>query len=74
MVSWTAMINGYAEHGYSHQAIELFERIPKCGLIPDTVTFSGILTACIHAGLVDLGYSYFNPVHGLSYDSFQRTL
>lgn len=59
IISWTAMINGYAEHGYSQEAIRLFENISDVGLIPDRVTFIGVLTACNHAGLVDLGFHYF---------------
>ncbi|KAL5072644.1 hypothetical protein RYX36_011628 [Vicia faba] len=59
IVSWTAMINGYAEHGYSQEAISLFENISGVGLMPDYVTFIGVLTACNHAGLVDLGFYYF---------------
>lgn len=58
IVSWTAMINGYAEHGYSQEAISLFENISSVGLTPDYVTFIGVLTACNHAGLVDLGFYY----------------
>ncbi|KAF5798641.1 putative tetratricopeptide-like helical domain superfamily [Helianthus annuus] len=62
IVSWTAMINGYAEHGLSQQAIDLFERLVKVGLRPDAITFIGVLTACSHAGLVDLGFHYFNQI------------
>ncbi|KAK1376863.1 putative pentatricopeptide repeat-containing family protein-like [Heracleum sosnowskyi] len=53
------MINGYAEHGYSEEAL-LFDKIPKVGLRPDSVTFIVVLIACSHAGLVDLGFYYFN--------------
>ncbi|XP_028773017.1 putative pentatricopeptide repeat-containing protein At3g47840 [Neltuma alba] len=60
IISWTAMINGYADHGYSQEAINLFEKISSNGLKPDAVTFIGVLTACSHAGLVDLGFYYFN--------------
>eukprot|EP00257_Ricinus_communis_P018157 XP_015576787.1 putative pentatricopeptide repeat-containing protein At3g47840 [Ricinus communis] len=62
IVSWTAMINGYAEHGCRQEAIDLFEKIPRIGLKPDPVTFIGVLTACSHAGLVDLGFHYFNSM------------
>ncbi|KAI3704542.1 hypothetical protein L1987_74765 [Smallanthus sonchifolius] len=62
IVSWTAMINGYAEHGLSQQAIDLFKRFIEVGLRPDAVTFIGVLTACSHAGLVDLGFHYFNQI------------
>ncbi|WOH02416.1 hypothetical protein DCAR_0521805 [Daucus carota subsp. sativus] len=60
IVSLTAMINGYAEHGYSEEAFVLFDKIPKVGLRPDSVTFIGVLIACSHAGLVDRGFYYFN--------------
>ncbi|CAA0839264.1 Putative pentatricopeptide repeat-containing protein [Striga hermonthica] len=62
IVSWTAMINGYAEHGLSREAIELFERIPDAGLRPDSVTFIGVLSACSHAGLLGLGSRYFDSM------------
>ncbi|XP_022157247.1 putative pentatricopeptide repeat-containing protein At3g47840 [Momordica charantia] len=62
IISWTAMISGYAEHGHSQEAIELFENIQKVGLRPDPVTFIGVLTACSHAGMVDLGFHYFNSM------------
>ncbi|PON71450.1 Tetratricopeptide-like helical domain containing protein [Parasponia andersonii] len=62
IVSWTTMINGYAEHGYSQEAISLFEKIPKAGMSPDSVTFVGILAACSHAGFADLGFHYFKSM------------
>lgn len=62
IVSWTAMINGYAEHGYCQEAINLFEKIPVVGLRPDSVTFIGVLSACSHVGIVDLGFQYFDSM------------
>nr|KYP39546.1 Putative pentatricopeptide repeat-containing protein At3g47840 family [Cajanus cajan] len=43
----------------SQKAINLFDKISSVGLMPDYVTFIGVLTACSHAGLVDLGFYYF---------------
>ncbi|KAF9596468.1 hypothetical protein IFM89_012173 [Coptis chinensis] len=60
VVSWTAMINGYAEHGHCKEAIDLFEKTSRVGMRPDDVTFIGVLGACSHAGLIDLGFHYFN--------------
>ncbi|XP_050383089.1 putative pentatricopeptide repeat-containing protein At3g47840 [Argentina anserina] len=62
VISWTSMINGYAQHGYYQEAIDLFEKIHTVGLKPDSVTFVGVLAACSHAGLVDLGFHYFNSM------------
>ncbi|KZV34999.1 pentatricopeptide repeat-containing protein-like [Dorcoceras hygrometricum] len=60
IVSWTAMINGYAEHGYSQEAIGLFEKVSIVGLRPDAITFIGVLSACNHVGLLDLGFHFFD--------------
>ncbi|GER25146.1 pentatricopeptide repeat-containing protein [Striga asiatica] len=46
----------------NRKAIELFERIPNAGLRPDSVTFIGVLGACNHAGLLDLGSRYFDSM------------
>ncbi|CAH9107393.1 unnamed protein product [Cuscuta epithymum] len=62
IVSWTAMISGLAEHGKSTEAIDLFEKSSEAGLEPDSVTFVGVLSACSHAGLVDIGFHYFNSM------------
>ncbi|GLU19859.1 hypothetical protein SLE2022_360830 [Rubroshorea leprosula] len=62
IMSWTAMINGFAGHGFSYEAIDLFEKLPMVGLEPDSVTFISVLIACSHAGLVELGFHYFNSM------------
>ncbi|XP_011626202.2 putative pentatricopeptide repeat-containing protein At3g47840 [Amborella trichopoda] len=62
LVSWTAMIIGCAEHGHCQEAVDLFEKMENVGLKPDYVTFIGVLTACGHAGLIDLGFHYFNSM------------
>lgn len=62
VVSWTAMINGYAEHGHCDEAIRLFNSMMDAGLEPDRVAYIGVLTACSHAGLVDLGLEYFETM------------
>eukprot|EP01018_Ginkgo_biloba_P039390 Gb_11905 [translate_table: standard] len=60
VVSWTAMIGGYAMHGYGREALQLFKQMECSGTNPDHVTFLGVLAACCHAGLVDDGWQYFN--------------
>ncbi|CAF1986316.1 unnamed protein product [Brassica napus] len=60
IVALTAMINRYAEHGKSKEAIDLFEKSLKVGFRPDDVSFISVLTACSHSGLLGLGFHYFN--------------
>ena len=44
LVSWTAMIVGNAEHGYSKRALEMFEEMCHVGLKPDQKTKTNIPT------------------------------
>eukprot|EP01018_Ginkgo_biloba_P009823 Gb_15506 [translate_table: standard] len=60
VVSWNAMIVGYAIHGHGKEAIELFEKMQHTSMKLDDVTFLGILSACCHAGLVKDGWQYFD--------------
>ncbi|KQK04677.1 hypothetical protein BRADI_2g15210v3 [Brachypodium distachyon] len=62
VVSWTAMIVGHAEHGQSKRALELFEEMCLVGLKPDHVAFIGVLSACCHAGEVELGLRYLSAM------------
>ncbi|XP_057872605.1 pentatricopeptide repeat-containing protein At4g02750-like [Cryptomeria japonica] len=62
VVSWTAIISGYAQHGCSMEAIHLFEQMQLCGMKPNEITFIGVLTACSHTGLVDEGLRYFDSM------------
>ncbi|XP_042514639.1 pentatricopeptide repeat-containing protein At4g16835, mitochondrial [Macadamia integrifolia] len=62
VVSWNAMISGYAQHGFGEKAIQLFDVMKGEGIKLDWITFVAVLSACNHAGLVDLGIHYFNSM------------
>ncbi|XP_066398463.1 pentatricopeptide repeat-containing protein ELI1, chloroplastic-like [Miscanthus floridulus] len=55
IVAWNAMINGYAMHGHSREALAAFDQLRAQGLWPTDITFIGVLNACSHSGLVDEG-------------------
>ncbi|XP_020580562.1 pentatricopeptide repeat-containing protein At2g34400 [Phalaenopsis equestris] len=61
IVSWNAMISGLALHGRGREAISLFARMrnEEPNLQPNDVTFIGVLTACVHAGMVREGREWF---------------
>ncbi|RHN53470.1 putative tetratricopeptide-like helical domain, DYW domain-containing protein [Medicago truncatula] len=68
LVSWTSLIVGYAQNGQPDMALQFFESLLRSGTKPDEITFVGVLSACTHAGLVDIGLEYFHSVkekHGL---------
>eukprot|EP01018_Ginkgo_biloba_P002632 Gb_30097 [translate_table: standard] len=60
VISWNAMIAGYAMHGCGKEALDLFEQMQSSGINPSDVTFVCVLSACCHAGLVDEGRQYFD--------------
>ncbi|KAH6764788.1 hypothetical protein C2S52_013760 [Perilla frutescens var. hirtella] len=59
VVAWTAFICGAAQHGHALEALHVFEKMREAGANPNELTFTGILTACAQAGLVDEGRRYF---------------
>ncbi|KAI5071738.1 hypothetical protein GOP47_0013989 [Adiantum capillus-veneris] len=55
VVSWTALITGYAEHGHGEKALEYFEKMQVGGVLPNAVTFICSLKACGCIGAIDKG-------------------
>ncbi|CAJ1962786.1 unnamed protein product [Sphenostylis stenocarpa] len=64
VVSWTAMIVAYSNHGHGHHALQVFARMLVSGIKPDGVTFVGLLSACSHVGLVNQGRRLFDSING----------
>lgn len=59
-VTWNSIIFGYANHGYCEEAIELFNQMELEGEAKlDHLTFTAALTACSHAGDIELGQRLF---------------
>ncbi|XP_077211689.1 tetratricopeptide repeat (TPR)-like superfamily protein [Tasmannia lanceolata] len=57
--SYNAMIFAFALHGQATKALALFNQMQKEGMEFDDITFTGVLSACSHAGLVDEGLKVF---------------
>ena len=65
LVTWTAMISGYAYNGLGRESIQLFSEMEEAGLKPDGITFIGVLTACSHAGLVTEAWRLFKSMRSV---------
>ncbi|KAJ7565312.1 hypothetical protein O6H91_02G056300 [Diphasiastrum complanatum] len=68
VVSWNAMLAGYAQQGLGKEAITLLEQMQREGTKPNDVTYVSILSACSHCGLVDEGRHLFDSMckeHGV---------
>ncbi|XVF21058.1 hypothetical protein REPUB_Repub12eG0057700 [Reevesia pubescens] len=59
VISWNSLITGYALNGHGKEAVQLFEQMVLKGVLPDHVTFIGVLSGCSHIGLVDQGLKLF---------------
>ncbi|KAJ8500126.1 hypothetical protein OPV22_010678 [Ensete ventricosum] len=59
--AWNSIISGLAAHGRGRDALHLFYRMQDdFQMIPNEVTFTSILSACSHAGLVEEGRRLFH--------------
>ncbi|KAI3784837.1 hypothetical protein L1987_43943 [Smallanthus sonchifolius] len=60
--TWSAMIQGLAQHGLARHAISLFKKMKDASIQPNHVTFLGVICACSHAGYVEDGYRFFEEM------------
>lgn len=67
VVSWNALIAGYAQHGHGEEALKFYCQMQHTGARQDKFTFSSVLRACaslaaleqgkqIHAQIVQTGF------------------
>ncbi|KAI3442445.1 uncharacterized protein J3R85_001202 [Psidium guajava] len=59
VITWNAMIGGYASHGFAAEALELFKLMKRFEVRPTYITFISVLSACAHVGLVEDGRRHF---------------
>lgn len=57
-----AMISGLASHGHAEEALDLFRELEKEQIVPNDITFVGVLSACCHAGFIDAGREIFGSM------------
>ena len=61
-VSWNTMIIANSMHGNGEEALLLFQKMLDSGIMPNSVTFTGVLTGCGHSRLVDEGLLIFDSM------------
>ena len=59
VISWNTMLAVYAQNGHASDAMESFKRMLAEHIHPDEITFVCLLTACSHAGYLDIGKYLF---------------
>eukprot|EP01018_Ginkgo_biloba_P030286 Gb_21437 [translate_table: standard] len=55
VISWNAMIAGYAQNGHANDALTLFHEMQLANLKPNLVTMLSVLPACAHLAALQQG-------------------
>ncbi|KAF6140231.1 hypothetical protein GIB67_000279 [Kingdonia uniflora] len=58
--TWTAMVAGLALHGRGKEALTILCSMESTNVKPNAITFTNLLFACCHAGLVEEGIHLFD--------------
>jgi pentatricopeptide repeat protein len=62
VVTWSALIGGYGQHGHQNDVFYMFEKMVNDGIRPDSVTFSLLLNACSRTGSSEKSRAYFKTM------------
>ena len=62
VVSWNALLSGYAQHGFFDQTLEWFRHMKDESISPDSVTFNCVLKACGNLGFIEMGEEIYGEV------------
>ncbi|CAN4128362.1 unnamed protein product [Withania somnifera] len=61
-VIFNAMIKAYSQYGNPMKAIFFFKKMVEKGILPTSVTFIAVISACSHCGLVQQGKELFESM------------
>lgn len=64
LITWNALIGGYAHQGHANMALDLFNDMTRKTneVVPNYITFVCVLTACSRAGAVKTGMDIFEAM------------
>eukprot|EP01018_Ginkgo_biloba_P040201 Gb_37572 [translate_table: standard] len=69
VVSWTAMIAGYAQNGHPEEALELFCGMQQTDLKPDHFTFTNVIGVCARLEALEQGKEIHNCIIKTGFES-----
>ncbi|XP_043688952.1 pentatricopeptide repeat-containing protein At5g66520-like [Telopea speciosissima] len=61
-ILWNAMIGGLAMHGHGWEALEIFSRMRRHGMMLNETTFLTVISACAHSGMAAEGVEIFESM------------
>ncbi|KAL3532105.1 hypothetical protein ACH5RR_005626 [Cinchona calisaya] len=74
LITWNAMISGYAQNGLATHVLNLYHEMESSGVCPDAVTFVGVLSSCANLGAQKIGQEVEQKVGriGLGFNPFLK--
>lgn len=69
LISWNAMISGYAQNGHATNVLELYREMKLLDFCPDPVTLVGVLSSCAHLGAHGVGREVEQQIEFLGFGS-----
>ncbi|KAK7329224.1 hypothetical protein VNO77_23375 [Canavalia gladiata] len=75
VITWNAVISGYAQNGMADEAISLFHGMKEDCVNPNKITLTAVLSACASIGALDLGKQIdeYASQRGFQHDVFIAT-
>lgn len=58
VVSWTAILVGYGQNGYSEEAVKIFCDMQKDGVKPDDFTLGSVISSCANLASIEEGAQF----------------
>ncbi|KAL4304569.1 hypothetical protein GQ457_10G027700 [Hibiscus cannabinus] len=58
VVSWTALLVGYGQNGYSEEAIRIFRDMQRNGVTPDYYTLGSVISSCANLASLEEGAQF----------------
>ncbi|KAI5064451.1 hypothetical protein GOP47_0021121 [Adiantum capillus-veneris] len=62
LVTWSALVAGYAWHGNASEALLLIQQMEEDGVKPSVVTWNGLIRGCAYNGLCAEAFNNFNQM------------
>eukprot|EP01018_Ginkgo_biloba_P037444 Gb_29868 [translate_table: standard] len=69
VVSWNAMIAGYAQNGYANEALTLFHQMLQANVTPNSIAMASVVSACANLGALEQGKWIHDYVIGNVFES-----
>ncbi|KAH6823143.1 pentatricopeptide repeat-containing protein [Perilla frutescens var. hirtella] len=58
IVSWTAMLVGYGQNGYSEEAVRIFSEMQRNGVQPDYFSLGSVISSCANLASLEEGAQF----------------